>query len=187
MSWLWLVVGLSLIHTTSSAPAPHKPTWLALASIPLAPRQEHTAVFLPPSTIAILGGIVPDSNLAVPFDTVPLVQFYSTISNAWSSRAPIPQALNHLNVAVFGGKIYVLGGLIEGIIGNDTANRAWIAAPDSWVYDPSIDTSNSLPDLPQSEARGSAEVGVYDGNIYISLVVRQILSSSVIRSRNLCL
>lgn len=114
-----------------------------------------------------MGGIVPsnDSTLAVPFDTSSLVQFYSIITNTWSSRSSIPKALNHLNAAVVDGRIYVLGGLIES---GDAAHRAWRAVPDSWVYDPSDDTWEPIPGTPSEEVRGSASVGVYKGKIYLA-------------------
>ncbi|KAF2847316.1 galactose oxidase [Plenodomus tracheiphilus IPT5] len=156
-----------LSQNVLSSRAHRVPTWKNLASIPFAARQEHTTVFLPPSTIAILGGIIPSngSDSIIPVETVPLMQFYSIPDDTWTSRAPVPRALNHLNVAVVKGKIYVLGGLTES--GNATT-RAWSAVSDSWVYDPIVDTWESVLAMPLNEARGSAAVGVYDGKIYLA-------------------
>ncbi|KAH7408761.1 hypothetical protein DE146DRAFT_388191 [Phaeosphaeria sp. MPI-PUGE-AT-0046c] len=155
---------LSLAHSL-----PHSiPTWQTLAPIPIASRQEHTTLFLPPSTIAILGGVVPDntSNLIPPFANTPLMQFYSMSTNTWTSRAPLPVPMNHINAATANGKIYLLGGLIEY---NNDLGRSWRAIPDCWVYDADTDCWTALPQpLPASEARGSAAVGVYDDKIYLA-------------------
>ncbi|KAH7063773.1 hypothetical protein BKA63DRAFT_526119 [Paraphoma chrysanthemicola] len=158
---------LSTITTASPHPQP-SPSWHTLAPISLFPRQEHTTLFVPPSTIAILGGIIPsnDSSLTVPFVTTSLMQFYSIPDNIWSTRAPIPQPLNHLSAAVVDGKIYLLGGLVEAGKSND--DRAWRAIGESWIYDPSLDTWSTLPSLPAGQERGSAAVGVYDKKIYLA-------------------
>ena len=76
----------------------------------------------------------------------------------------MPKPLNHLNAAVVGGKIYVLGGLAE----ESSQGRAWRAVADSWVYDPAKDMWVSLPDVPAGQLRGSAGVGVYNGKIYLA-------------------
>lgn len=154
--------------TIASPRVQRHPSWLSLSPIPLFPRQEHTTLFVSPSTIAILGGIVPsnDTTLAVPFQTTSLMQFYSIPTNTWSTRAPIPQLLNHLNAAVVDGKIYLLGGLVEA--GNSNDDRAWRAIGESWIYDPSLDTWSTLPSLPAGQERGSAAVGVYNNKIYLA-------------------
>ncbi|KAF1849565.1 galactose oxidase [Cucurbitaria berberidis CBS 394.84] len=139
-------------------------SWETLAPISLFARQEHTAVFLPPSTIAILGGVIPANTSDPPVDTTSLMQFYFIHNNTWLTKASVPRALNHLNSAVVNGKIYVLGGLADA----GEKLRKWRAVPDSWVYSPSTDSWDKLPGLPIREARGSAAVGVYDNKIYLA-------------------
>ncbi|KAF3034432.1 hypothetical protein E8E11_001997 [Didymella keratinophila] len=91
----------------------HQPSRTPLAPLPL-PRQEHTTVFLPPSTIAVLGGIIPTNDTsALPIATTSLMQFYSIPNNTWSIAAPLPLAMNHINAAVVDGRIYVLDGLAD--------------------------------------------------------------------------
>ncbi|KAF2872802.1 kelch domain-containing protein [Massariosphaeria phaeospora] len=143
------------------------PSWKSLEPIPLFPRQEHTTVFLPPSTIAILGGVIPNASYAVPMITTPLMQFYSIPDNTWSTKAAMPQALNHPNVAVVNGKLYLLGGLAEDRP-DQPALRAWTAVTDSWEYDPSTGSWSKLADMPSGEARGTAAVGVYASKIYLA-------------------
>lgn len=60
-----LFVLSSLLTTSFSHPTFH-PSWRPLAPLPL-PRREHTIVFLAPSTICVLGGIIPTN------DTSPLL------------------------------------------------------------------------------------------------------------------
>jgi N-acetylneuraminic acid mutarotase len=148
-------------------PVVRSPTWTSLAPIPLFPRQEHTTLFIPPATIAILGGIVPNNSFVIPVETTALMQFYSITNNSWTTRAPLPMELNHANAAVVDDKIYVLGGLAE-TDSDDPAKRAWRAVSDSWEYNPSTDSWCELPGLPDGEARGSAAVGVYDSKIYLA-------------------
>lgn len=136
-------------------------TWTSLANITIAPRQEHTTVFLPPSTIGILGGVIPSEQLA---STTDLMQFYSIPDNTWRTLRPVPKPINHVNAAVSGGKIYVLGGLVDAPDGSP----AWVATPDSWVYDPKTNEWTSIAPMPVAEARGSAAVGVYDGMIILA-------------------
>ncbi|CAO2653374.1 Nn.00g027850.m01.CDS01 [Neocucurbitaria sp. VM-36] len=162
---LMLVTSNSLLAHASPSHSPTRPpSWTLLAPIPLFPRQEHTTVFLPPSTIAILGGVIPSNTSDPPVDTTSLMQFYFINNDTWTTKAPVPRALNHLNAAVVNGKIYVLGGLAE----TGEKLRTWRAVPDSWVYSPSTDSWEEVPGLPAGEARGSAAVGVYKHAIYLA-------------------
>ncbi|KAJ4330133.1 hypothetical protein N0V95_010100, partial [Ascochyta clinopodiicola] len=146
----------SLLTITLSRPT-NTSSWTALAPISI-PRQEHSTVFLPPSTIAILGGIVPTyDNSTMDTVTTPLVEIYSIQNNTWAASAPLPRAMNHLNAAVVNGKIYVLGGLAD----MGETKPAWRAVPDSYVYTPSTNTWSDIPGLHVGELRGSAAMGVY--------------------------
>ncbi|CAG5179331.1 uncharacterized protein ALTATR162_LOCUS9156 [Alternaria atra] len=163
-----LLVAAFLITFASSAPSSGQlPSWRQLAPIPLFPRQEQTTVFLPPSTVAILGGVIPSNMSFPPVDTTPLMQFYSIKDNTWTTRASMPRGLNHANAAVVDGKIYVLGGLAEtGEPGE--GKRVWDAVPGSWVYDPITDLWETVPGIPAGEERGSASVGTYQSQIYLA-------------------
>lgn len=127
-----------LLQVALSSPYP-RPTWTTLADIALLPRQEHTTFFLRPSTIGIIGGVVPRNES---FATTDLVQLYSIPDNSWKTVAPMPIPLNHVNAAVVDGKLYVLGGLADTVDGN------WAAIPDSWVYDPVTDIWQELERMP---------------------------------------
>jgi N-acetylneuraminic acid mutarotase len=92
------------------------------------------------------------------------MQFYSILNNTWSTSAPLPRAMNHINAAVVDGRIYVLGGLAD--LGE--AQPAWRGVGDAFVYSPRADTWTRLPSLPDGEARGSAAVGVYGSKIVLA-------------------
>lgn len=158
-STLGLALSASLPQNSSTTP-----TWRTLSSIPFFARQEHTTLFLPPSTVVILGGIIPTNDTSLNVETTNLMQFYSIPNDTWSTRAPFPRPLNHLNAAVVDGKIYVLGGLAE----DESQGRAWRVVPDSWVYEPMTDTWTSLLGVPEGQWRGSAAVSVYDGKIFLA-------------------
>lgn len=153
----------TLITTTFSHPTESIP-WHSLASIPL-PRQEHTTVFLAPDTLAVLGGIIPSNfSTTLPIITTPLMQLYSIENNTWTTSAPLPRAMNHINAAVADGRIYVLGGLAD----SNVSAPAWRAVGDSFVYTPSLGKWETLPSMHASDARGSAAVGVYGSLIVLA-------------------
>ncbi|KAF2115613.1 hypothetical protein BDV96DRAFT_612317 [Lophiotrema nucula] len=117
--------------------------------IPIAPRQENTAVFLPPDNIAIIGGIATKGNTTA---TTDLVQLYFDRGKS-------------MEYSVADGKIFILGGLAE------TAT-AWNAAPASRVDNPGTDVWEELDDMP--DARGSAAVGAWEGKIILAGGLKQI-------------
>lgn len=159
-----LFVLCSFLVTARSHLTEETPTWTPLTPIPI-PRQEHTTVFVPPSTISVLGGIVPtNDNSTFPIATASLVQLYSIPNNTWTTAAPLPYPLNHANAAVVNGKLYVLGGLAD--LGEPLP--AWRGVGDSFVYSPATQTWSSIPSLPVGEKRGSAAVGVYNNKIILA-------------------
>ncbi|KAF6840288.1 kelch repeat-containing protein [Colletotrichum plurivorum] len=135
--------------------------WETLAPIPLAPRQEHAAAALSKTTLAILGGIVPDST-GEGFNTTALFQLYDIPSGTWSRAADAPVAVNHPNLAAVNGKLYLLGGLVP------APDGAWRAFPESWVYDPDFDSWSPIAPVPAGEERGSAAVGVFGKVVYLA-------------------
>jgi hypothetical protein len=111
-------LALLLLNTLVAIASParphnHKSFSESLTPIPLYPRQEHTTVLLPLHTLVILGGVVPSNSSIPPVDTTALIHFYHITNNTWTTKAPMPRPLNHVNVAVVNGLIYILGGLAE--------------------------------------------------------------------------
>ncbi|WYZ34058.1 hypothetical protein EsH8_I_000334 [Colletotrichum jinshuiense] len=136
-------------------------TWEALASIPIAPRQEHTVVAVSNTTLAVVGGIIPGPS-GLGFNTTSIVQLYDVRTDKWSSATDAPIEVNHPNVATVNGKIYLLGGL------SVASDGAWRAFPESWVYDPAIDVWRPVDPTPPGEERGSAAMGVSGKMIYLA-------------------
>jgi N-acetylneuraminic acid mutarotase len=91
------------------------------------------------------------------------MQFYDIPSNTWTTMPSIPKPLNHVNVAVVDGKVYVLGGLEDA-----PALVAWNATAESWAFDPETNEWDPIAPLPEGEARGSSAVGVWDGKIILA-------------------
>lgn len=137
-------------------------TWKTLPSLPIAARQEHSTVRITPSTLAVVGGIVPDASGPGGFATTTLVQIYNATSQAWTRAADLPAALNHPNVAAVDGKVYVLGGLAPDDQG------VWRAVGDAWEYTPATDGWRALPKVPQGSWAGSAAMGVHESMIVLA-------------------
>ncbi|KAK4186061.1 hypothetical protein QBC35DRAFT_465064 [Podospora australis] len=154
--------GAPLAGVLASPCTPPGPTWSTLPPIALAPRQEHVAVALTPTSLAIFGGIVPAEDW---WPTVPVLQIYDIPSQTWRRAADAPKGLNHPNAAVVNGKIFLLGGLKE----VTPTDLAWRPTNESWVYDPATDIWSSLPPLPVTDvARGSAAMGVFGHIIFLA-------------------
>jgi hypothetical protein len=81
-------------------------TWSTLPNITLDgvqyPRQENSVVLLD-DDMYVLGGILPFNGITYP--TVNIVQKFNFLTNTWTEVAPMPAALNHVNVAVVNGLI----------------------------------------------------------------------------------
>jgi N-acetylneuraminic acid mutarotase len=101
---------------------------------------------------------------------VPDQQVFARNTACVRSRTSMPMPLNHANVAVVEGNIYVIGGLAE----NSETERAWRPVGDSWVYLLFTDIWSRVPSMPAGEGRGSAAVGVYDGKIYLAAGLLQL-------------
>ena len=140
-------------------------TWSTLPNVTLNgvqyPRQEHSVVLLG-DNMYILGGILPFNGTTYP--TVNIVQKFNFITNTWTEVAPMPVALNHVNVAVVNGMIYYLGGLGVTATGGPSY---WNASGACAVYDPSANEWTVLPDMPEGRAIGSAATMVIRETIYL--------------------
>ncbi|TEA21043.1 Kelch-like protein terF [Colletotrichum sidae] len=148
-------------------------SWKDLAQIPDVPRQEHTAVAINSSTIAIVGGITGTTESGAWLNSN-LLSLYDIPTNTWTNAAPLPVALNHPNAAVVDGKIYLLGGLAASA--NETGT--WRATPESWVYDAIHDVWTPTAPFPLGTERGSAAVGVSGKTIYLAGGLRYIDTST---------
>ncbi|MEU3729732.1 kelch repeat-containing protein [Streptomyces sp. NPDC033538] len=136
---------------------PYGEGWRKLAPIASGPRQEHSVAAVG-DKVYLIGGIVPEASGGV--TTTGRVEVYDTRRDTWSVAAPLPVAMNHPNVAVVHGRIYVLGGLSGG--------SAWQALRDSFVYSPRAGRWRRLPPVPAGIERGSAAMGVHGTKILLA-------------------
>ncbi|KAH7311496.1 hypothetical protein B0I35DRAFT_438186 [Stachybotrys elegans] len=134
--------------------------WTELAQIPFIPRQEHSAVAINATTLAVLGGIVAVGD---GWGNTDLVTYYDIPSDTWIEGPPLPVGLNHPNSVAHEGKIYLMGGLAE-----TGPGLPWVATPETWVLDPAAAEWTSLAPFPEGTERGSAIVGLYDDKIFLA-------------------
>lgn len=177
---LKLLFGLSvhycmagLITIVSAIPygAPHVfPSdyeWHSLPESP-APRQEQSTAAVG-DRVYIIGGITSNfpytpATIKEPVEIRPVsdVAFYDIKQQTWALAAPLPVSINHGNVASVGGKLYLLGGL------SGTNMSSWNGLPNSYVYDPDLDTWTEITPLPEGTSRGGAAVGVHGTTIFLA-------------------
>jgi N-acetylneuraminic acid mutarotase len=151
---LWLQRASGIPQENGDDP---KYCWKELAPIRGGPRQEHSTAALD-RNVYIFGGFQQSPTGATSLTKT--VEVYNVDNNTWSTAAPLPTAMHHLNVATVNGKIYVLGG-ITGVAG-------WQSVPNAYRYDPVANTWTALPAMPAGTGRGSAVVGVRGQNIYLA-------------------
>jgi hypothetical protein len=96
------------------------------------------------------------------YDTV---QTLDTTTGAWSTDAtdPLPVALAQLSLVSSDGKLYAIGGMVNGTPGTPTA------ANTLYIYDPTAaDGSRWSTGAPMATARAYASAGAIDGKIYVA-------------------
>ena len=125
--------------------------WQRLPDIGLGPVQESGAVVLDGS-IYLVGGF--DEALGM----LASAQRYDIALGTWSEVAPLPRRVHHPNLASAGGKLYVLGALMD-----TQFNQLALC----WEYDPMTDTWSSIESM-GAHARGAAAVATLDGRIYVA-------------------
>jgi N-acetylneuraminic acid mutarotase len=126
--------------------------WTSLPPLPAGPRQE-TGVAALDGKIYVIGGFNVSSAV------VATVEVYDPASRTWSTVAPFPRPIHHANTASVGGKIYVVGALVEltfGAIGN------------VYVYDPANNAWSAKSPIPTGQERGAGGVAVIGSKIYVA-------------------
>jgi len=126
--------------------------WTVLPPLAGGARQE-TGVAALDGKIYVVGGF---NNAGVVARTV---EAYDPALRTWSTVAPFPRVLHHANTAAVGGKLYVVGMLVDGLF---TANG------EVYVYDPASNTWSMKPPLPAGQERGAGGVAVIGTKIYVA-------------------
>ena len=90
-----------------------------------------------------------------------LVQVFDPAACAWSRGPDMPKDVHHLNAAVVGSTIYVVGAMQDG--------GSYTAIGDTWSWNPATDAGWSIrTPMPAGTERGASAVGVIDGKIYVA-------------------
>lgn len=120
-------------------------TWRADTSASFA-RQEVSYVYAPSTGKFYLGG-----------GRSEVQQAYDPRTRSWTTVAPLPAALDHIQSVVLNDRIYYIGGLI-----------GWPAPAVGtvYIYDPSTNTFSTGAPMPSSRKRGAGGVAVHGGKIY---------------------
>ena len=142
--------------------------WRAEPSLP-APRDESRAVALDGS-VYLAGGTaklleygrpseVPGVREHVRAQSVDELLRFDPGTRRYTRLAPMSERLNHVTMATYGGRVYVVGGLGDLPFGADVRNEMF-------EYDPRQDRWREMPPMPT--ARGAAAAGVIGDSLYIA-------------------
>jgi N-acetylneuraminic acid mutarotase len=99
------------------------------------------------------------SSSSSPSGILTINEAYDTASNTWTTKSLMPTARHHAASGVVNGKLYVIGGRVEGISPTVNVNV-------NEVYDPQKNTWISLTPMP-SKRSGIAAANFYSMSIYV--------------------
>ena len=128
--------------------------WSMAHSMPLARSEHGVAAFN--GAVWVLGGYPPGR---LPTN---LVQIYDPVASRWSLGPPLPQPIHHIMTAAVDGKLYVIGGEIDGA----STGRPEIFVAHTWVHDPAVGGWIARAPMPTPRSGGGA--AVVDGKIYVA-------------------
>lgn len=128
--------------------------WAMGAGMPLA-RSEHAVAELNGS-VWVLGGYPPGR---LPSN---LVQIYDSATSRWSLGPRLPQPLHHTMVKAVSGRLYVIGGEMDGA----STGRPEIFVNQVWMHDPAV--GGWVARAPMPTARSGGGSAVLDGRIYVA-------------------
>ncbi|KAF1927331.1 galactose oxidase [Didymella exigua CBS 183.55] len=142
----------------------------AARPLPL-PLQEHTTVFLPPRTIAVLGGIIPTNDTSITktsLRAVPDAFVYSSCTGTWEkiSGFPAGEERGSAAVGIYGWKIILAGGMTDlELSGNRSQNIVAVVSMFDMTSRRWKDVSDISKYLP--EARDRAGAAVVEDKMYV--------------------
>ena len=147
---LWRAVVLSpvialLVAGTACEADPG--TWKRLPPSSFA-RQEVSFVYVPSTRRLLLAG-----------GRSTVQESYDPSTGSWTTVAPLPAALDHVQSVELGGVVYYIGGLLD-----------W-PGPASrfvYVYNPTTDRFTTAAPMLPGRKRGAGGVAVHDGKIYVA-------------------
>jgi N-acetylneuraminic acid mutarotase len=90
---------------------------------------------------------------------------YTPAKNSWQASTPLPIGLHHLGMAEAKGKLYIMGGVVNGLGGPHPNGAEWTGSATALEYDPSTSTWKSIKALPHATA--ASGVASFGGKIYV--------------------
>jgi N-acetylneuraminic acid mutarotase len=106
----------------------------------------------------LLGGFsAPKLSNVLDLAITDLVEQYDTVTDQWSTVAPMPAKLHHAGAVAVGERLYVVGGFTKSLL------SVWHPVASLYVYHPASDTWVEGPPMPT--ARGALAVAEMDGQI----------------------
>jgi hypothetical protein len=137
---------------------PATDTWTPLEPMPQAAIMP-TAVYYPPTNkIYVFGG--EDGDSGVNYD---ITRIYDIASGTWSTGTPMPGVISFAagGYVPGNGKIYIISGYNTGTVDS--------AQPNTWEYDPVLDSWNDLTaTVPFPHPAGGMAYGVINDKLYIA-------------------
>lgn len=125
--------------------------WRELPALPVV--QQENAVVALGGRVYVIGGFGPSSQATT------AVAVFDPQTKAWTSAAPLPEAIHHVNAAVVGNRIFVVGGLAAGSFG---------AIGTTLAYDPITNAWTRKASMPAGTERGSSFVGAIGDVVYVA-------------------
>jgi N-acetylneuraminic acid mutarotase len=126
--------------------------WSTAPAVPGGGIQE-TAVVALDGKLYVLGGF----NAAV--EIVDTVSIFDTATETWSEGPALPHPMHHMNTAVVGGTIYVLGQL---------QGQNFVSAGEVFAWSPATDAAwSAKASMPAGSQRGAAVAGAIGDVIYV--------------------
>ncbi len=136
-----------------ASPCERGASWSTAPAVLGGPIQE-TAVVELDGRLYVLGGFNASSGV------LPSVRIYDAATCTWSDGPELPRAVHHVNAAVAGGTLYVLGSM---------QGTTFTPTEEVWAWNPSTDAGwTPRARMPEGTQRASAVVGVIDGRIYVA-------------------
>ncbi len=127
--------------------------WGSAPALPLGATQETATVALG-GKLYVLGGFNGASGV------IAAVQVFDPATCAWSAGPPLPMTVHHVNAAVHGDTIYVVGALTSG---------EFRPSGVTWSWAPGRQTQwQVLPSMPAGSERGASITGVIGDVIYVA-------------------
>ena len=137
---------------------PGTDSWTPLEPMPV-PAIMPTAVYYPPTNVIyVFGGENGDTG-----DNFDVTRIYDIASGTWSTGTPMPGVISFAagGYVPANGKIYIISGYNTGFVDS--------AQPNTWEYDPVLDTWNDLTaTVPFPHPAGGMAYGVVSDKLYIA-------------------